>query len=189
MKISEKTGNQTISISYAYDGKLLIPNYALRGTYTQLRAIRKDPTVSLARQLVISAIQAGSWNIEADEGVGVRIPKFLEHVLKLRDDLIMHSVAYGKIDFGWIGFEKIFKVVDDRITIDSLKPLLHDITAILVTPKGYFNGYRQNPMTGTPVDVEAAKCLHIAFGVEAGNLYGMPLLENIRQAMDAWTEC
>ena len=196
----EKTGPQTISFSPGLG--LLTRDYSKVGTYAQLRAVRKDPTVQLARHVLISCIQAGSWNIEADDGVGKDIVDFLNHILPLREDFIFNVVAYGKVDFGWMGFEKLFKTDGNRIMIDSLKPLLHDITTILVTPRGHFNGYRQSPFgspiglgtllegsTGYGIDLFPEKCLHTSFGVEGGNLYGMPLLENIRQTCDDWGEC
>jgi len=188
MKRKETTGPQTISYSYGI-GELLTPNYATRGTYAQLRAVRKDPTVSLARGLLISSILAGSWNIEADDDVNDDVIEYMEHILKLREAFIYNCIAYGRVDFGWMPFEKVFAVKDNRIIIQTLKPLLHDMTTILVTPQGHFNGYRQKPLQGMQLDVEVAKCLHMAFAVEAGNFYGMPLLENVRAAMDSWADC
>lgn len=184
----EVTGKQTVSYSFG-DGILQKPTYASAGTLTELRVVRKDPTVQLARQLLVSAIQAGSWNIEADDGVPEAIVDYMQHVLALRDRFVYNSVAFGQVDYGWVGFEKLFKIDDGKVVIDSLKPLLHDITTILVTPQGKFNGYRQKPLSGDHVDLELAKSLHIAFGVEAGNLYGVPMLENIRATSDSWTEC
>ena len=196
----ETTGHQTVSYSFG-DG-LLNRDYTKVGTYTELRTVRKDPTVQLARALLISCMQAGSWNIEVDEGVPDEVKEFVEHILPLREDFLYNAIAYGKVDFGWIGFEKIFTLKDGRIIIDGLKPLLHDMTNILVTGQGRFNGYRQvsigssglQPSLGSigpayPLDIPLEKCLHIAFAVEAGYLYGMPLLENIRQSMDMWKEC
>ena len=188
MKKGEITPLQTINYVFG-DGEMSVPSYAARGTYEQLRAIRKDPSVSLARRLLVSSILAGSWNIEADDDVSEDVIEYMEHILKLREGFVYNAVAYGAVDYGWIGFEKIFEVVKNKVQIARLKPLLHDITTILITPKGHFNGYRQNPLTGTPLDVELAKCLHIAFGVEAGNYYGIPLLENVRAAVDSWTVC
>lgn len=199
---SEKTGPQTISYSFG-DG-ILQRDYSKVGTYVQLRVVRRDPTVQLARSCLISCIQAGYWNIEADKDVNPDIVEFTKHILPLREDLLYNTIAFGKVDFGWCGFEKIFRVKDDRILIEMLKPLLHDMTHILVTKRGRFNGYRQRSMGwgtlgqipgGTsggptyPLDLGAEKVLHVAFGVEAGNYYGMPLLENIREAQDMWDEC
>jgi len=183
----EVTPAQTISFTYGRN-VLTRPNYDLRGTYAQLRAVRKDPTVSLARGLLVSCIQAGSWNIEADEDVRDDVREFIEHILPLRDKFLYNCITFGRVDYGWIGFEKIFNLDGDRIVIKELKPLLHDITTILVTEQGRFNGYRQNPLTGSSFDVEVEKCLHVAFDVEAGNLYGYPLLENVRLIEDMWNE-
>ncbi len=199
-KKAELTGPQTVTYSFG-DG-VLNRSYVTIGTYKELRAVRKDPTVQLARALLVSCIQAGSWNIEADDDVPAEVKDFFGHVLPLREDFIYNAVAYGKVDFGWCGFEKIFSSDGNRIMIESLKPLLHDMTLVMVTPHGRFNGYRQNsmgwgvlnPQAGTigptmPLDIPIEKCFHIAFGVEAGYLYGMPLLENIRASMDMWDEC
>jgi len=187
-KLTEEiTGSQTISYSFGQD-TLSRVNYAQTGTYTQLRAVRKDPTVALARGLLVSTIQAGSWNVEADGDVSDDKREFIEHILPLRDSFLYNCIALGRVDFGWVGFEKLFTTDGNRVRLDGLKPLLHDITTILVTGSGGFNGFRQNPMTGTLVDVPLEKSFHIAFDVEAGNLYGYPLLENVRAIMDMWHE-
>ncbi len=199
-KKAELTGPQTVSFSFG--DSTLVRSYTTVGSYKELRAVRKNPTVQLARALLISSIQAGSWNIEADEDVSAEVQEFIEHVLPLREDFIYNAVAYGKVDFGWCGFEKIFKTDGNRIMIEALKPLLHDMTIVLVTKHGRFNGYRQNsmgwgvlnPQAGTvgpayPLNIPIEKSLHIAFGVEAGYLYGMPLLEGIRATMEMWDEC
>ncbi len=199
-KKKEVTGPQTIS--YSFGDSTLVRSYTTIGTYPQLRAVRKDPTVSLARALLISCIQAGSWSIEADDDVSEDVTKFIEHMLPLREEFIYNAVAFGKVDFGWQGFEKIFDTDGNRIYIKSLKPLLHDMTVILVTKQGHFNGYKQNsmgwgglqPQAGSvgpvyPLEIPLEKSFHIAFDVEAGYLYGMPLLESIRASMDMWDEC
>lgn len=196
----EATGPQTVSYSFG-DG-ILRRDYTGVGTYTQLRALRKDPTVALARAMLISCIQAGSWSIEADDDISDDIKEFMEHVFLLREDFLYNAIAFGKVDFGWMGFEKIWKVENDRYMIEYLKPLLHDYTHILVTKHGRFNGYKQKNVgmgvlvstitSGGPineVELKVEKCLHVAFGVEAGNYYGTPLLENVRQTCDDWDDC
>lgn len=184
----EKTTAQ--SVSYSFPEGVLHRPYVRVGTYKQLREIRKDPTIILARALLISCVQSGSWNIETDEDVSDDVKEFIEHILPLRDDYIYNVVAFGKVDYGWMGFEKIFKVNKGRIEIEYLKPLLHDITNILVTKNGHFNGYRQqNIISAMAVDLFPEKCLHTAFDVEAGNFYGIPLLENIRKSCNDWVDC
>ena len=185
---TEVTGSQT-TIGICYGSELMNQDYTTKGTYVQLRAVRRDPTVSLARGLLIACIRAGSWAIEADDDVARDKLDFMKHILALRDDFLYNVVAFGLIDYGWQGFEKIYAERDGRIIIESLKPLLHDITTILVTEQGRFDGYRQRPMYGAEsVDLVPDKCFHTAFGVEAGNFYGWPLLADVREACDMWHE-
>lgn len=184
---TELTGSQTVGILFG--GNTLTRDYSVSGTYSELRAVRRDPTVSLARGLLISCIRAGSWSIEADSDVDEKIRDFMNHILALRDDFLYSTVAFGLVDYGWIGYEKIFTEYEGRIIIESLKPLLHDITSILVTEQGRFNGYRQRSVAAAiGVDLSPDKCFHSAFGVEAGGLYGRPLLADIRESCDMWNE-
>lgn len=184
---AELTSSQTVGVLYGQT--VLTRDYSTVGTYSELRAVRRDPTVSLARGLLISCIRAGSWNIEADEDVGDDKREFMKHVLALRDSFLCNAVGYGLVDYGWMPFEKVFAEKDGRIIIESLKPLLHDITSILVTEHGRFNGYRQRPMAASiGIDLSPDKCFHSAFSIEAGNLYGRPLLADIQEACDMWNE-
>ena len=181
-----KSQAQSFGISYG-DGSLR-RDYSGVGSYKQLRAVRKDPSVALGRELLASCILAGEWDIEGDEDISEDVLDFIGHILSLRRTVIENAVKFGKVDFGWMGFEKLYEYKDGRIICAGLKPLLHDITTIMVTPQGVFNGYKQTN-GGDYVYLPPESCLHIAFDVEAGNLYGMPLLENIRQACDAYDEC
>jgi len=187
-KLGEVTGGQVIGFSM-WQNTLSRPSYAQTGTLAQLRSVRKDPTVSLARNLLISAISAGSWNLECDDDVDENARLFMEHLLPLRDSFIAACVGGGRVDYGWISFEKVFEEKDTRIVIRKLKPLLHDISTILVSANGDFAGIRQNPMSGLPLDIDASKALLVSFDVEGGNLYGYPLLENCRATYDSWEEC
>ncbi len=207
-RFAEQTGIQTIS--YSFGTGILRRDYSKVGTFAQLRAVRRDPTVQLARALLISCIQAGYWNIEADDDVSPDVLEFMEHILPLREDFLYNAIAFGKVDFGFCPFEKIFRTDGNRIYIEMLKPLLVDMTHILVTKRGRFNGFRQRSMgwgtlgqtLGTapagvqitggptyPIDLGAEKCFLASFAVEGGNLYGIPLLENIRAIKDMWDEC
>ena len=181
-----KSQAQSFGISFG-DGSLR-RDYSGVGTYSQLRTVRKDPSVALGRELLASCILAGEWDIEGDEDISEDVLDFIGHILSLRRTVIENAVKFGKVDFGWMGFEKLYEYKDGRIICAGLKPLLHDITTIMVTPQGVFNGYKQDN-GGDYVYLPPESCLHIAFDVEAGNLYGMPLLENIRQACDAYDEC
>lgn len=184
---TEITGKQTIS--YLYDSNEIERNPSDFGTYAAYRVLRKDPTVALGRGLLVSGVLAGGWSIESDEGTSDDIIELVKNLLPLRKDLMKNAVGFGRVDFGWMPFEKIFMVIDGRITM-RLKPLLHDITTILIDGHGNFNGYRQsNVQTTIPIDLPVEQCLHIAFDVEGSDHYGVPLLENIRAIQASWDDC
>lgn len=184
-KDTEITGKQTVD--YLTSSDEITRSTVDFGTYAVYRQLRKDPTVALGRGLLVSGILAGSWSVESDEGTNPAMVDFVKTLVPFRENLMRTIVGYGRVDFGWMPFEKIFTVVNGLITV-RLKALLHDITVILIDTKGNFSGYRQDN-TGTPIDIPVEKCLHIAFDVEAQNYYGVPLLENIRAIQTSWNDC
>ena len=184
---TEKTGKQTIR--YLYDSGELDRSGTDFGTYAAYRALRKDPTISLGRGLLVAGILAGAWSVESDEDTRSDIVDFVKTLLPMRENIMRTAVGYGRVDFGWMPFEKIYTVVNGLVVM-RLKPLLHDITSILLDGRGNFAGYRQrNMQSAIPVDIPVEKCLHIAFDVEGANLYGVPLLENVRAIQTSWNDC
>ncbi len=188
METKTRTGIQTITYSFSADDTLHRSATEF-GTYAAYRLLRKDPTVALGRGLLVSGVLAGSWSVEADDGVPAALTDYVATLLPMREQIMRAAVGYGRVDFGWMPFEKIFMVDKGRITL-ILKPLLHDMTTILIDHSGSFNGYRQsNMLTAVPIDVPVENCLHISFDVEGSNHYGVPLLENIRATQVSWTDC
>lgn len=60
----------------------------------------------------------------------------------------------------------------DGFGIKKFKPLLHDITRILIQPNGDFAGFRQYPNVNTPIDIVGPIALNFAQFVEGSNWYG-----------------
>ncbi len=160
-----------------------------RGTYTAYRGLRSDPTIALGRGLLISGILAGAWGVEADKGAKEEAIAAIKGLLPIREQFLQTAIGYGAVDFGWQGYEKIFCLKGGRIVLDRLKPLLHDLSTILVDAKGNFRGYRQRTASSDTIDVPLEKALHIVFDAEGGNLYGTPLLENVRATAEMWDDC
>lgn len=187
MDIQGKSKTDAQTVSYLFDSNELTRESI--GTYAQLRQVRKDPTVSLGRGLLVSGIMAGSWSIESTEDAPEGVIDFVKSLLPLREGIMKNAVSYGRVDFGYQGFEQIFFIEDGLITV-RLKPLLHDISTILIDRGGNFMGYRQTTaQSALPIDVPVEQCLHIAFDVEGSNHYGIPLLENIRATQASWDDC
>lgn len=158
-------------------------------TYATYRKIRKDPTIALARSLVIATLLSGEWSVEADEDVDDDVVEFITStMLPLREEIV-EAAAIGVIDFGWQAFEKVFKVRDGKIELKKMKPLLQDITLILIDEKtGELVGVRQVPLSGDQLDIDLSKVFHVALRVEGTYWYGESLLENCREAWENWNE-
>lgn len=192
-ELEEVTGKQ--SVSYLFDEKTLHRDLTKVSSYSDLRDLRKDATIALGRGLLVSGILAGAWSVEADKGVSEKVIASITSILPLRESIMQAAVAFGRVDFGWMPFEKIFTIKDGRYTIERVKPLLHDMTEILIDENGGFAGFRQNAIAGISSQydplavVPLEKCLHIAFDVEAGDLYGIPLLENVISISAEWDDC
>jgi hypothetical protein len=181
--MAEKTGAQSVAIIY---DKQLALNYPTSVTYDTYRAMRIQPTLALARALTVAPIVAGKWSTFADEDVDEEVVKFIEDELfGMRSQIMEQALLYGRIDFGWQPWEKVFEMdADGRIHLKKLKPLLHDITDILVdAATGAFAGFQQR--SGMTV-LELERSLLISWEVEGTNWYGRPLMENARATHTAW---
>ncbi len=188
-KSLELTGPQKVSLVTQYPGTMT-RDTTNAGTYANYRDLSKDPTVSLGRGLLVAGILAGSWSVESDEDASEQAVDMVRGLLPIRENVMRNAVTFGRVDFGWQGFEKIFAIKDGRLVLERLKPLLQDITTILVDVHGNLSGYRQTDTRySSTVDVPLEKILHIVFGAGPGDLYGLPLLENIRATQTSYDEC
>lgn len=114
--------------------------------YRAIRAMRRDPTINLARILSVAPMLAAGWSYEetdeAPEGAKDWIEKELE-------PFRLHLIQTGMLnclDFGWQSYEKVYhyKQKDGKIHIKKLKPLLPDLTHIRVNQdNGEFVGLQQ----------------------------------------------
>lgn len=156
-------------------------------TYATYRKLRTDPTVAIARELAVSTIVAAQWSVEADRDIDEEIVEFVRaQFLPVRQALVDAVVRFGDIDFGYMGFEKVFdQDPEGRTRIRKFKGLLHDLTDILVDDRGRFAGFSQ-PRDRTVVPL--AKALLIPFRVEGANWLGEPRMENVRLSLKWWND-
>ena len=122
---------------------------AAPGTYQTYRQISAHPTNALVRGIVAAPIVANSWRWKKcrpnvpDEWVN-----FAQQVLgPLRQSLVRDALR--ALEFGWVGFEKIWQIQNGRRVLTRLKPLLWDCTEILVDDHGNPAGLLNRP-PGTP---------------------------------------
>ena len=102
--------------------------------------------------------------------------------LTVREPLLETILKHGYVDFGHQAFELVWGLdADGRQHILRFKPLLPDITEILIDDHGGLAGLRQKN-----VDLTGTSAMLLSFGGEGSNLYGEPLLENVREAWNEW---
>jgi hypothetical protein len=110
-----------------------LPKVYPDGWYRLVRKMRIDPTIALIRELVISPILASEWSIGHTVKAPTGAVEFIqENIFDERRYILEHALN-GILDFGWQAFEKVWTINDkSEAVIDKIKPLLQDITRILV---------------------------------------------------------
>lgn len=152
------------------------------GSYATYRAMSAHPTIALARSIVTAPILAGSWSFAVEDGAPAESEALIASQLnRLRQPLVRDALR--ALEFGWYGFEKIYDTSGGRVILRGLKPLLPELTEILVDTGGNFAGLRQDHVTLAP-----EKCFVYAYDGEAGNLYGRSRHENCRRRWGEWEQ-
>jgi hypothetical protein len=186
-ELKEKTKYQLISSVISQD--YLVKQQSCGMTFKKYRELAKDPTNNLAKTVLVGVLLSGSWSIEADEDVDDEIIEFIQKQIIPQRPMITQTVMeYADIVFGWQGFEKVFEEKDGKIVLKKLKPLLQDITQILVDKDtGAFLGFRQTDLqTGQPIDLPIEKSLLIPFRVEGTQWHGGGRLDNVISTQRMW---
>lgn len=183
----ELTGAQIVGASAMNEPERL--GKVLPASYATYRTLRVDPTIAMVRALAMGPIVAGEWSIEVDKGVSDDRAELISNTfLPMREPLLKSAMA-GCIDYGWQPYEKVF-VLDEStgfITVAKLKPLLHDITDIVVlADTGQFFGFKQAGALGD-VNVPLPNALLLNLDVEGTMWYGRSRLENVRAIYNQWT--
>jgi hypothetical protein len=175
-----RTGPQMIGAS---GSGVLGPAPRLGAGYETYRRMRRDPTIALARALAVAPVVAGKWTVQADADVPQEIRGWIgKQFLTVREPLLETILKHGYVDFGHQAFELVWGLdVDGRQHVVRFKPLLPDITEILIDNHGGLAGLRQKD-----VELTGTGAMLVSFGGEGSNLYGEPLLENVREAWNDW---
>ncbi len=164
-------------------------DFVLPATYDTYRAMRKQPTIALARLLHIAPILNGKWSVGSTDAAPENAVDLVEDGLLPLRSKILRAALESRIDFGFAPFEIVWKVAKDddapglsRIQVGKLKPLLQDITVILIDrATGDLVGFKQGDIT-----VPFEKTLLLSGKIEGQNWYGEPLLENVRDTYRKW---
>lgn len=184
----EKTGPQTVQTLVFGEPNLSKTDGGITW-YKKARKMRRDPTIALARALVMAPALASNWSIEALDDAPDGAQDFIDkHLQSVRLHLLKTAMS-GMIDFGWQPFEKVFSI--DRnglIYVSKFKALLHDITEILVIEEtGAFNGFENSPPAGGVTILQLPFSLLFSNDPEGTDWYGQALLRNSEAAYDEWS--
>ena len=127
------------------------------------------------RSLILAPVLASEWSVEADDAPKGAEELINEVIIPMREH-IQQTAFNGCIDFGWQPYEKVIDDSRSDWVIGKLKPLLQDITDILVDEKtGAFLGFRQEE-----VDLDLEESLLVNFEVEGTDWYGRSQYESVR---------
>lgn len=194
----EHTGEQVL-VTTGVDGQLgksLPTNW-----YKRVRKMREHPTVGFVRDIYMAPILAAEWTVVSDG------PKFKPAEKLIYDQAIktrrrvMRDVLRGLMDFGWQGFEAVwdYDKALGKVVLRKLKPLLQDITTILVDAHGELVGLRNEPtylanlsntraIYGPYQDLYREQKVVFSRDVEGTNWYGEPLMVRVQEPWESWTE-
>ncbi len=183
-----KTPPQVNSLVSSMDGELPRPAGAGNDQYRKARDIRRDPTVRMVRQLAMAPILMAEWEYIADDDAPEGAKELVESIMTQMRLPLLHTSLCGMTDYGWQPYEVIAEQRDDGVSAPRLKPLLQDLTSILVNAAdGSFFGLRQTPTVGTRLGwiyMLDQECLVISQDVEGTNWYGESTLRSIEKTYD-----
>jgi hypothetical protein len=149
------------------------------GTFAAYRRISAHPTVALVMKIVTAPIVANTWGWAKKPGAPDSWLSFVKETLSPMRTSILND-ALRSLVFGFAGFEKVWEPRGQRTVLAKLKPLLPEITQILVDAHGNFRGLRNQPPGAKPVDITGDRAFLYTYDGECGNLYGRSRHENVR---------
>lgn len=149
----------------------------------KVRRMRKHPTIKLVKILSCAGMATAKWSVETAVDAPKGAKEVVSDLLTMQSN-ILSSALPGIFDWGWQPFEKIFywDRVDERTKLRKLKPLLQDITRIMVTADhGEFAGFKQFNKF-----LSLSNCLLLNQDVEGTYHYGESVMSAMEMAYDRW---
>lgn len=158
-------------------------------SYRKAREIRRDPTVKMVREMAMAPLLMAEWEYEETETAPVGARELIKEVMERLKLPLMKTSLCGMCDYGWQPYELVADQSPDGFTWPVLKPLLQDITTILVdAADGSFFGLKQNAMYGQRngfVYLLEGECIVISQDVEGTDWYGESTLKALEKTYDA----
>jgi hypothetical protein len=172
------------------DGDLPKPAQLGDAFYHKAREIRRDPTVRLVRELSMAPILTAEWEFETRPDAPRGAQELVQELMTEMRLPLLRSSLCGQCDYGWQPYEVVADQRSDGVSAPRLKPLLQDLTAVLVNAAdGSFFGLRQDPSVGfgaTWVYLLSRddECFVVSQDVEGTCWYGEPTLKSLERTYD-----
>lgn len=181
------TGPQIFTQSIdAYTGQLSAPSVSEWDK--RLKALKKHPTIKLARLLSVAPAIIRKWTTEATmDNVQDEVHDHIRKTIIPHQADIVADAMLGLIDWGWVAFER---VIDEEQKFAKLKKLLHILTTLLADPEnGDLVGVRQeaNNYKDEVVELFIPDCVIFTQNVEGQEWYGASDCADAEAAYLAWT--
>lgn len=187
---NEKTGSQTLAKPTLVDG-VIFPTEPRLDTFVYRRILR-DPTIALARCLMVAPMTLVPITLEVEKGAPKGAEELVQKYILDRKDVWLKLALESCIDFGWVAFENVYKYDSDcgEVALVKQKQLLHEITWLRANPyTGDFGGIMQdNIITGQRVYLPASKVQLFNIDQRGSNWYGNSMLDNTLLACDRWAD-
>lgn len=160
--------------------------------FSKMRAMRRDPTIALAREVAVAPIVGSSWTIEVDNDAPEDLKLYCEKYLLPLRKRFLRTALFGEIDFGWRAYEKILNTVRDKalgvlVVPERLKSLYNDTTWVKYNEEGDYDGLlHQDPNGYGWVWIDRAYSVFANFDDDGLGYYNDPRLIRAEAAYDEW---
>lgn len=162
--------------------------------FAKSRAMRRDPTISLARLIAIAPVLMVDWDYvltepDLDQTWADFCKKFVDPVRRR----FMRAALFGEFDYGWKAFEKIYTVSNtpefgQRVIHKKLKPLKNDDTWEVLDVNGDFDGVIHRlkyPYMGF-VRINKSHSIMVNFNDDETGEYAEPIIARAESSYDEW---
>jgi len=196
----EETGRQVKGgVVTGTQGKL--PSPAER-TIQTWRDMRKHPTLYFASSVATAPIRSAEYGVEADQELAETQPAiaedrkdFIDTTLKPLWRDLMRNMTYA-LHYGFQPFEKVYAAQAGRQVLAKLKPLLVDITYVLLDKgtgnfRGATNGKKMagwNLGDGAGITLPPEKVFWYTHNREGDYWYGESVMERARADWNLYNE-
>jgi len=166
------------------------------GDIKTYRLMRQDPTIALARAIANAPIRSAEWTVEGDDDAPEGSVDLVESMLKKTWRATIRDVVFSR-DYGWQAFEIVYIADDGEVTIQKLKPLVPEITQVVIDEHGNYIGlvngkshasgaFSFSGQRDKGVYLPPGKSLWITNEQEGSDFYGESVMQRARKAWESY---